>query len=164
VRDAKRGFSLIELLVVMVIILIIAAIGFPNMLRSVIMANKTSAVQSLRTLNEAALQYTSSYGGFPTNLTQMGPSSTLSTTSGTSAYSGAADLIDARLATGIKSGYNFNWVPGQTDSLNHTITYYIVATPTYSGITGQRTFYTDSTGIIRYEISTVATASSSPIG
>jgi prepilin-type N-terminal cleavage/methylation domain-containing protein len=164
VRNAKKGFSLIELLVVMAIILILAAIGLPNMLRSIMLANETSAVASLRTLNEAALQYSSSYGGYPTTLIQMGPSSTPASTAGTIAYPGAADLIDARLVTGIKSGYNFNWVAGPTDGQNRTVSYYIVATPIYPGVTGQRTFYTDSTGVIRSEISTTATASSSPIG
>jgi prepilin-type N-terminal cleavage/methylation domain-containing protein len=163
-RNTRKGFSLIELLVVMAIIMILGAIGLPNMLRSIMLANETSAVQSLRTLNEAAIVYTSSYGGYPTTLTQMGPSSTPAATGGTIAYPGAADLIDSRLVTGIKSGYTFNWVAGPTDSLNHTVSYYIVATPIYPGVTGQRTFYTDSTGIIRSEISNVATASSSPIG
>ena len=163
-RNAKKGFSLIELLVVMAIILILGAIGLPNMLRSIMTANETSAVESLRMLNEAAIQYSLSYGGYPTALTQMGPSSTPAATGGTVAYPGAADLIDSRMVTGIKSGYNFNWVAGPTDALNHTVSYSITATPIYPGVTGQRTFYTDTTGIIRSEISNVATASSSPIG
>jgi prepilin-type N-terminal cleavage/methylation domain-containing protein len=164
VRNEKKGFSLIELLVVMAIIMVLGAIGLPNMLRSIMLANETSAVQSLRTLNEAAIVYTSNYGGYPTTLTQMGPSSTPAATGGTIAYPGAADLIDSRLVTGIKSGYTFNWVPGPTDALNHTVSYTITATPIYPGVSGQRTFYTDTTGIIRSEISTTATASSSPIG
>ena len=163
-RNAKKGFSLIELLVVMAIILVLGAIGLPNMLRSIMLANETSAVQSLRTFNEAAIVYTANYGGYPTTLAQMGPSSTLSATGGTVAYPGAADLIDSRMVTGTKSGYTFNWVPGPVDALNHTVSYSITATPIYPGVTGQRTFYTDTTGVIRSEISTVATASRSPIG
>jgi type IV pilus assembly protein PilA len=156
--STKKGFSLIELLVVMAIVLILAAIGVPNMLRSVMMAHETSAVESLRTLNAVGIEYYSSYGGFPTNLIQLGP------TNGLVAYSGAADLVDSVLASGTKSGYTFSWTPGQQDVYGHVTSYAITARPIYLGVTGQRTFYTDPTGIIRYEISNVATVASSPIG
>src|SRR5579864_1181064 len=105
-RNKQKGFSLIELLIVVAIILIIAAIAIPNLLRSKIAANQASAVGSLRTLNTACIAFSTSYGQFPAALTNLGPvgSGTASSTS--------ADLIDSVLSAGQKSGYVFTFTPG----------------------------------------------------
>ncbi|MGA8232655.1 MAG: prepilin-type N-terminal cleavage/methylation domain-containing protein, partial [Candidatus Acidiferrales bacterium] len=72
-RGKEKGFSLIELLIVVAIILIIAAIAIPNLLRSRMAANEASAVGSIRTMNTAAITYNSTYGnGFPPTLTAIG--------------------------------------------------------------------------------------------
>src|ERR1700686_393598 len=95
----QKGFSLIELLIVVAIILIIAAIAIPNLLRAKIAANQSSAVGSLRTLNTACIAFSTSYGQYPTALSNLGPIS-----SGGTASSTSADLIDSVLAAGTKNG------------------------------------------------------------
>jgi len=148
-KNNQKGFSLIELLIVVAIILIIAAIAIPNLLRSRMAANEASAVGSLRTLNTAAVQYNTTYGiGFPDALSDLAPS--------TSADSTAADLIDSVLASGTKSGYSFTWAGGGD-------TYSIAAAPTAPGTTGQRTFFTDQSGVIRADATGTADVNSTPI-
>jgi len=100
----QKGFSLIELLIVVAIILIIAAIAIPNLLRARIAANESSAVASLRTINTAMISYNSSYPtvGFAASLTVL----TGTCTGATTPTSANACLIDSTLASGTKSGYN----------------------------------------------------------
>jgi type IV pilus assembly protein PilA len=152
----QKGFSLIELLIVVAIILIIAAIAIPNLLRSKMAANEASAVGSLRTLNTAAVEYATTYGiGYPSNLTSLGPAATAS--------SAEADLIDQVLASGVKSGYDFTYSAGGV--VNGSINQYsITAIPTTANVTGLRTFYTDQSGVIRADATgATATANSTPI-
>jgi prepilin-type N-terminal cleavage/methylation domain-containing protein len=100
----QKGFSLIELLIVVAIILIIAAIAIPNLLRARIAANESSAVAGVRTLNTAQISYYSAYPtiGYAATLANLG--GTCSTTAPTST---GACLIDNALSTGTKSGYTF---------------------------------------------------------
>ena len=154
-RNKQKGFSLIELLIVVAIILIIAAIAIPNLLRSKIAANEASAVGSMRTLNTACIAFSTSYGQFPTLLTNLGPIAANGTASSTS-----ADLIDSVLSAGSKSGYTFAYTataPYQT--------YTLTATPIVVGQTGQRMFFSDQSGVIRADVSGAgATVASTPIG
>ena len=71
--NKEKGFSLIELLIVVAIILIIAAIAIPNLLRSKMASNEASAVATMRTLNTSAVAFSTTYGIYPTNLTDLGP-------------------------------------------------------------------------------------------
>jgi prepilin-type N-terminal cleavage/methylation domain-containing protein len=157
-QNKQKGFSLIELLIVVTIILIIAAIAIPNLMRSKIQANETAAVGALKALQESTILYSNSYGGFPHSLTDMGPAP-----SGTQASSAAADLIDSVLSSGVKSGYRFAYVPGATDPAGNVLTYSITATPVSPGSTGQRSFFTDQSGTIRNTSSGTADSNSAPL-
>ena len=153
-RIREKGFSLIELLIVVAIILIIAAIAIPNLLRSRMAANEASAVGSMRTVNTSCVTYSTTYGiGFPSNLVNL---------SGPLNGSTSADLIDSVLAAGAKSGYTFTYVAGAVAG-GVVPTYTLVASPITPGQTGTRYFFTDQSGVIRFNISAVATVSDSPL-
>ena len=140
----RRGFSLIELLIVVAVILIIAAIAIPNFVRSKMAANEASAVQNLRNITTAEFLYSTTYGiNFSTDLP------TLSGTTGNPDQT-HAELIDEVLAGGVKSGYQISYTPGPADAQGHIITYALNANPLVPGSTGMRYFYTDQTCVIRW--------------
>jgi type IV pilus assembly protein PilA len=157
-RKESGGFSLIELLIVVAIILIIAAIAIPNLLKSKLAANQASAVESLRTIISVEVTYSSTYNqGYSSNLAQLAPPASGSPSSS------AADLLDSVLATGTKSGYTFTYAASA--AVNGSTTNYTVnADPVTPGTTGQNHYYADSTGVIRLNTSATASASDSPIG
>jgi type IV pilus assembly protein PilA len=140
----RNGFSLIELLLVVAVILIISAIAVPNFLRSRQRANESSAVASIRNINTAAVTYSMTYPdmGYPATLAALGGANPCSATSA------QACLVDDFLAQGTKSGYTFVWAG---DGAVPSVTYTISGTPQVVGSSGQRMFCTDQTGVIRYD-------------
>jgi prepilin-type N-terminal cleavage/methylation domain-containing protein len=165
-RTRQKGFSLIELLVVVAIIMIIAAIAIPNLLRSKMAANESSAVGSLRTINTAELTYAAAYPNVGYSIDM--PSLTgVPATCATTAISTASCLIDAVLANATaagtaKSGYWFAYaVTGAAGGINTAYT--LLAAPANPGTTGQRYFFTDQTGVIRYGLTGAADTTSSAI-
>jgi type IV pilus assembly protein PilA len=139
-----KGFSLIELLLVVAVIMIIAAIAVPNFIRSRMRANESSAVASLRVINTAAVTYSMTYPGqgYPALLTALGGANPCTASSTQSC------LIDNVLSQGVKAGYNFAWTgDGLTPSVNFSVT----GVPQAIGVSGQRMFCTDQAGVIRYD-------------
>jgi prepilin-type N-terminal cleavage/methylation domain-containing protein len=152
----QKGFSLIELLIVVAIILIIAAIAIPNLLRSRMAANEASAVGSVRTLNTAQVTYASTYPdiGFAVALSNLGP--TAAGVGGTSTNSGLVDgILGCAAAPCKKSGYQFTVVGGPSGcgaAGAPCSTYTAIGDPQTAGQTGQRYFCSDQSGVIRYDV------------
>jgi type IV pilus assembly protein PilA len=158
-KKNSKGFSLIELLIVVAIILIIAAIAIPNLLRSRIAANQASAVGSLRTLNTAEITYSSTYNvGFTSTMSYLAPP----TTAGANPTSTAAGLIDSVLAGGSKSGYAFAYSAGTPDSAGRINEYQFTGSPITSS-TGTNFYFTDQSGVIRQNSTATAGSTDSPI-
>jgi len=154
----QKGFSLIELLIVVAIILIIAAIAIPNLLRARIAANESAAVGALRTLNTAQISYNSAYPtvGYSSILNNLGDGGTATNCGGSVLPTSTnACLIDSALETGTKSGYSFvlSNVTGTPAS-----TYSIIASPLTSGQTGVRYFCSFADAVVRVNPSASITA------
>jgi type IV pilus assembly protein PilA len=154
-RITPNGFSMIELLVVVAIILIIAAIAIPQLLRARIAANEAAAGETVRTLTTASMAYSSTWGnGFPPTLATLGG------VAGAAATCQQADLMDPVIVTppNQKSGFTFAYTPvgaavlpppGCTAPGSNA--YLITATPISLNISGVRSFCSDEPGVIHYD-------------
>jgi prepilin-type N-terminal cleavage/methylation domain-containing protein len=145
----RRGFSLIELLIVISIILIIMFVALPklqNVLRS---ARETAALKAIQTIHQVETQYYSQYGRYAVSLTELGPP-----TSG-GASPAAADLIDSTLAQGIKGGYKFTVTANEGG-------YAVNANPVTFNVDGSRTFYSDHTMVLRQNFGPEPATANSP--
>lgn len=132
----RRGFSLIELLIVIAIILVIAAIAAPKLNNARMHSQEMAAIRQINTVHTAQTQYFSQFGKFAENLAQLGPPA-----SG-NAGPAAADLIPGDLALGQKTGYVFTVAATKEG-------YTVTAVPKTFNNTGRRTFFSDQSLVIR---------------
>jgi type IV pilus assembly protein PilA len=136
----EQGFTLIELMIVVAIIAIIAAIAIPSLLNARKAGNEASAISSLRTLTTVNNQYRTRYQSYSTSLGNLS----------------AAGYIDSVLGSGTKSGYAFTYA-------GNTNTFTISSVPSTAGTTGDRGFFVNESGVVRFAASGAATSASSPI-
>ena len=148
-RRKRSGFSLIELLIVIAIILIIVTIAVPKLNNARMNASETAAIGALRAIHEAEVQYYSTYGRYATTLTELGPP-----TSGAPSPA-AADLLQEDMASGTKGGYKFVITATPTG-------YTINANPVAFGSSGRRTFYSDQTMAVHQNFGQDPASASSP--
>lgn len=132
----RRGFSLIELLIVIAIILVIITIAAPQYNKAMMASHETAAIQTIRTIYAMQTQYYSQFGKYAQSLTELGPPA-----SGADGPA-AAGLISKDLADGTKSGYVYTVAASPAG-------YTITAIPEAFGNSGRRTFYSDQTNVIR---------------
>jgi type IV pilus assembly protein PilA len=147
----QKGFSLIELLIVVAIILIIAAIAIPNLLRARIAANESAAASGIRTINTGEIAYSSTYPtvGYSPTLVSLGPAA--SGTCPNPPTQAISCEIDAVLANGTKQGYSYQFT---SDGLSPSVAYQVSADPVQAGQSGVRSFCSFEDAVVRYSPST----------
>ncbi len=159
----QSGFSLIELLIVVTVIMVISAIAIPNLMRSRMAANEAAAVGNMRTISGAEISYATTYApgggltGYSNDLASLG-SANCNPPSSTSACLIDNDLAQATSSSTAKSGFYYTY------SLSSALGFTLNADPASWDRTGARHFYTDATRVITYtSTDTPANASSQSI-
>jgi type IV pilus assembly protein PilA len=151
-----KGFSLVELMVVLTILLVLAAIAAANFSRSREAASEAAAVSSMRTIAVSEIGYHSTYGGYAPTLDALGPPKP-----GMSADASRADLIDGALASGYRNGYRFSYASTDQNGDGLLDRYEVNADPERRPASRPH-FYMDESGIIRVEMGQRAGPRSKP--
>ena len=153
----QRGFSLIELLIVVAVILVIAAIAIPSLLRAKIAANESSAVSSIRSIYTAEVSFQTSFpqSGYAANLLALGPGAGNTTCPAAGPTIANGCLLDAVLANGTKAGYGFASL-GQNPVNGAFASFTTVGVPISYNATGTRDFCTFDDNIMRQNAPNVA--------
>ena len=167
----QKGFSLIELLIVVAIILIIAAIAIPSLIRAKISANESSAAASIRQITTAQIAYAASYPviGYAANLATLGPGAGNAACAASGPSSATACILDAVLASGSKSGYQFLAVGDSAGGPSPNIEFVSSSAPLSYNVTGTKNYCMVTDGVLRSNPSSapiapnVATCSAYPI-
>ncbi|MGH9732097.1 MAG: type IV pilin protein [Candidatus Acidiferrales bacterium] len=153
------GFSLIELLIVVAVILIIAGIAIPNFLQSKMAANEAAAIANTRTITTSNVVYSTTYGiGYAASLAKMATPPAPAPVN-----ANAAGLLDNILAAGTKSGYAYTYVAGPVSASGTIDAYTLQADPLAPTITGTRHFFVDATGVIRFNSAAAAGPADPPV-
>ena len=141
----QTGFSLMELMIVIALIVIILAMAIPSMKEAKIHADEASAVASVRAINTAEITYQATYGGFADSLANLGGAEPCTKSAAT------ACLLDQSLAGGVKSGYKFEATGGNPSGGENT-SYVVGAVPEVFDRTGKRLFCSTEKSVIRADL------------
>ena len=156
-KGTSSGFSLIELLIVVAIILVIVAIAVPNFIRAKVAANQSSAVENCRTITSAEINYYIAYGGFAPSLAALGGPAVGAPTPAN------AQMIDDALSSGFRSGYIFSYVALNVDPNGHFQDYALNADPQAPGFSGANHYFTDEPSVIHFNTNAKASVNDPPI-
>ena len=154
--STKRGFTLIELMIVIAIIAIILGIAIPGLLRSRMSANEAGAAGALRTISTGEISYKAA--GIDSTTAGVAKYATL-----TNLGTGSTPFLDNSLSSGAKSGYTFVATPSLISN-SAVAVFTATALPLVPFKTGTKAYFVDESGVVRFESDgTIPDSTSKPL-